>query len=106
MADSETIPARVEHHADAIPIGEIDAYSIWSGLTAEFCAGYLDGRDPSTPEPSANRHPAYLHSWEVGRAEIEGWVIPAAYSRARAAHIENGGDFYPYSAARAGEVGK
>ena len=74
------------------------AYSIWSGIAAEFVAGMLDGKDSSTPEPTANRHPAYRHSWEVGRAEAEGWVIPAQWSRDRAAHIEAGGDFYPYPA--------
>ena len=73
-----------------------DAYAIWQGIDAEFVAGYTDGRDPSTPEPTANRHPAYRHSWEVGRGAREGWVIPAAWSRARIAHIEAGGEFYPY----------
>lgn len=68
----------------------------YSGIDAEFFAGYRDGYDPTTPEPSANRHAAYRHSWEVGRAEAEGWVIPAAWSRTRVAHIEAGGDFYPY----------
>jgi hypothetical protein len=77
--------------------GALDAYAIWSGINAEFCAGYLEGRDPETPEPNANRHPAYRHSWEVGRAEKEGWVIPASFSRKRAAEIEAGGEFYPYA---------
>lgn len=36
----------------------------------EFVAGYLDGRDPGTPEPNANRSHCYRHSWAVGRAEI------------------------------------
>jgi len=69
----------------------MDYYAI-----SEFVAGAFDGRDPESPAPSANRHPAYLHGWEVARAEREGWVIPAAWSRARAAHIEAGGEFYPY----------
>lgn len=72
------------------------AYSIWEGLDAEFAAGMMDGKDLTTPEPSANRHPAYRHSWEVGRAEAEGRPISAALSRARAAHIEAGGEFYPF----------
>ena len=79
------------------PDRELDAYQIWSGIDAEFCAGYLDGKNPSTPEPSANRHPAYRHSWEVARLEIQGTPIPAAWSRDRAAHIHAGGDFYPYA---------
>ena len=74
---------------------DLDAYAVWSGIEAEFCAGYLDGRNLATPEPSVNRHPAYRHSWEVGRSEKEGWIIPASFSRQRAAHIEAGGDFYP-----------
>jgi len=74
----------------------MDAYAIWQGIDAEFVAGHMDGRDPHSPQPSANRHPAYLHSFEVARAEVEGWVIPAAWSRARVAAIEAGCEFYPY----------
>lgn len=59
-----------------------------SDLTDEFWEGYIDGRDPVSPEPSANRHPAYRHSFAVGRAELAGGPIPAAISRARAAIIE------------------
>jgi hypothetical protein len=75
---------------------QIDAYAIWEGLDAEFVAGSLDGRNPDSPEPSANRHPAYRHSWEVSRAEVNGKPIPAAFSRCRVAIIEAGGEFYPY----------
>lgn len=67
----------------------------FQGTEAEFVRGYNDGTDPTTPEPSGNRHPAYRHSWEVGRSETGGWIIPAQWSRDRAAHIEAGGDFYP-----------
>ena len=74
----------------------VDAYAIWRGIDAEFVAGALDGKDPNSPEPSANRHPAYLHAWEIARLELEGTVIPAHWSRKRAEHIEAGGDFYPY----------
>lgn len=70
------------------------------GIDAEFVAGMTDGRNLSTPEPSANRHPAYRHAWEVHRAEVEGWIIPADWSRQRAKHIEDGGDFYPYPCAQ------
>lgn len=76
---------------------DFDPYLIWQGIDAEFVAGHIDGRDLSTPEPSSQRHPAYRHSWEVGRGEVEGWTIPAAWSRARVAHIEAGGEFYPYA---------
>lgn len=38
----------------------------------EFSQGYLDGRDPDAPEPSANRSHRYRHSFAVGRAEIAG----------------------------------
>ena len=34
----------------------------------EFMEGYFDGRDPDSPQPSANRSHAYRHSWAVGRA--------------------------------------
>lgn len=51
----------------------------------EFNDGYRDGRDPTTPEPSANRSAPYRHSFAVGRAEIEGKPIPAHLSRERAA---------------------
>lgn len=74
----------------------IDWQRIFPGIDAHFCEGYHDGRILDTPTPSANRHPAYRHSWEVGRAEIEGRPIPAYFSRTRAALIEAGGAFYPY----------
>lgn len=54
-------------------------------ITREFMDGYHDGRDTDTPEPSANRHPAYRHSWEIGRAEREGEPIPYQFSNKRAA---------------------
>ena len=69
---------------------------IFTGIDAAFYDGYRDGGDLSTPEAGPNQHPAYRHSWEVARAEKEGWVIPADWSRKRAAHIEAGGDFYPF----------
>jgi hypothetical protein len=78
---------------------EIDWHKIFpTGMDAEFAHGYHDGRDPETPEPGANHHPAYRHSWEVGRREItHHWPIPVDFSRVRAAHIKAGGDFYPYA---------
>lgn len=36
-------------------------------LDAECCNGYFDGRRPDSPEPSSNRHPAYIHGFENGR---------------------------------------
>lgn len=71
-----------------------EAERAFAGSDAELVNGMIDGRDPSTPEPSANRHPAYRHAWDVHRAEIEGRPIPAALSRARIEHIEAGGDYY------------
>lgn len=59
------------------------------GLDDEFAAGYRDGRDPTTPDPSMNRSAAYRHSFAVGRAEIgTGEVLPAAILRDRAARAE------------------
>jgi hypothetical protein len=57
-------------------------------LDREFVAGYFDGRDLDCPEPSDNRHPAYVHSFNVGRAEKLGNPIPAWLSRLRAQRIE------------------
>jgi hypothetical protein len=54
----------------------------------EFVAGYLDGRDPNSPEPSDNRSHSYRHSFMVGRAEIEGKPIAAGTSRRSAADAE------------------
>lgn len=55
----------------------------------DFIDGYNDGRDPNAPEPSGNRHPAYKHSFEVARAELNNQPIPAHVSRARAKLIED-----------------
>lgn len=35
-------------------------------------AGYLDGRDLDSPEPTENRSWSYRHSFAVGRREVEG----------------------------------
>lgn len=53
----------------------------------DFIEGYLDGRDPNTPNPGENRSKAYLHSFNVGRVEINGTVIPAHVSRKAAQKI-------------------
>lgn len=76
---------------------DFDAYRIYDGIDAEFVQGYIDGRDHNSPVPSTNRDPAYRHSWDVGRAEIEGRPLPASFCRARAKHIEQGGEYYPAS---------
>lgn len=39
-------------------------------LDAECCAGYYDGRLPDSPEPGANRHPAYVHGFLNGRDDL------------------------------------
>lgn len=82
-------------------MADIDWKAIFpNGMDAEFAHGYRDGRDAETPEPGSNHHPAYRHSWEVGRREITNhWPIPADFSRVRIAHIEAGGEFYPYTEA-------
>lgn len=76
---------------------EDEIHRVWHGIDAEFVAGAFDGRDLDSPEPSVNRHPAYRHAWEVARAEKTGHPIPARLSRARAGHIESGGDFYSFA---------
>jgi hypothetical protein len=54
----------------------------------EMVNGYLDGRDPTSPEPSANRSWSYRHSFAVGRAEIEKLPILASVSRRSATAAE------------------
>lgn len=39
-------------------------------LDAECCNGYYDGRRINSPEPSSNRHPAYIHGFINGRDDI------------------------------------
>lgn len=56
-------------------------------VSDEFVHGYMDGRDPISPEPSANRSHRYRHSFAIGRAEIEGRVI-GTYEQAIAAAEE------------------
>lgn len=56
-------------------------------LEAEFAAGYHDGGDPASPEPSGNRSRAYRHSFEIRRRELAGDPIPASIARARVAEI-------------------
>lgn len=36
-------------------------------IDAECCDGYYDGRRVDSPEPSSNRHPAYIHGFRNGR---------------------------------------
>lgn len=50
----------------------------------EFINGYMDGLDLNNPQPSNNRHPAYVHSFNVARAELENKPIPADISRKKA----------------------
>jgi hypothetical protein len=60
-----------------------------SDIEKEFVDGYLDGRDKDSPEPNNNRHPAYKHSFNVGRAELRNEILPAHISRARAKLIKD-----------------
>lgn len=75
-------------------MSEIDWHAIYPDpFDAEFANGYYDGRRLDTPEPNANRHPAYRHSWEVGRLEVSGTPMPYQFAKSRAEHIEAGGSF-------------
>lgn len=38
-------------------------------IDQECCAGYYDGRRKDSPEPSGNRHPAYIHGFSNGRED-------------------------------------
>lgn len=56
----------------------------------EFVEGYMDGYDLLCPEPNGNRHPAYVHSFKIGRAEKTGGKIECAnVLRKRAKIIED-----------------
>lgn len=65
-----------------------DKYGL-TDIDHEFMDGYMDGRDKDAPPPNGNSHPAYKHSFEVGRAELRGDPIPAHISRAKAKLIED-----------------
>ena len=58
-----------------------------SNLDQEFIDGYMDGLNKDNPTPSGNRHPAYIHSFKVARAELSGKPIPADQSRKEAEKI-------------------
>jgi hypothetical protein len=49
-------------------MSEIDWAKVYPDtLDAECAEGYYDGRRPISPEPSSNRHPAYIHGFRNGR---------------------------------------
>ncbi|WLA83210.1 hypothetical protein [Bradyrhizobium elkanii] len=49
---------------------------------AEMVEGYLDGRKPDNPEPSANRSASYRHGFANGRDALSAWPrFPAAVLR-------------------------
>lgn len=60
-------------------------------MDQEFVDGYLDGHDLSTPVPSGNRRPAYVHSFKIGRAEAlrQEPTMTAQQARKRAKLIED-----------------
>ena len=56
----------------------------------EMVEGYLDGRDPDNPEPSANRSAAYRHGFQSGRDDLSRKPsAPFAQRRAEADRIIN-----------------
>ncbi|MGN7867733.1 hypothetical protein [Paracoccus sp. 22332] len=51
-------------------MGKPDFHAIYPDpLDAECCEGYWDGRRHDSPEPSGNRHPAYIHGFRNGRED-------------------------------------
>ena len=36
----------------------------------EMTDGYFDGRDPTSPAPSANRSASYRHGFQMGRDDL------------------------------------
>ena len=61
------------------------------GDDAEHMEGYRDGRNPDTPEPSANRSWCYRHSFTIGRMEIAGKPVVAEAAR-RSAELASAKD--------------
>lgn len=53
-------------------------------MSDEFVEDYRDGRDPDSPEPSANRSHSYRYSFAVGRAELRSNPIRADMARRKA----------------------
>ena len=56
---------------------------------SDFVEGYLDGRDLDAPTPSDNRSDEYKHSFDVGRREKSGSVLPAQAYRQRIMNINS-----------------
>ena len=58
----------------------------------ESWQGYVDGGDPSAPEPGENRSHLYRHSFEVARRERAGkhWPAHVAREKAEAARVLDG----------------
>ena len=54
----------------------------------DYVDGYMDGRDKGTPEPNDNRSERYKHSFNVGRAEIDGFPIPYDVSMSHVIVVE------------------
>lgn len=52
-------------------------------LDAECCEGYYDGRRPDSPEPSSNRHPAYIHGFRNGRDDARITLRPESAQERR-----------------------
>lgn len=58
----------------ATPVKE----GIWTQAEAEYAWGYFDGRRIDTDEPGPDMSPRYVHSFRIGRAEINGTPYPSA----------------------------
>jgi len=52
----------------------------------EMIEGYMDGRDPDSPEPSNNRSRAYRHGFQSGRDDLS--KKPSALYEVRRAQAE------------------
>ena len=71
--------------------GEINWTNLFPNpLDAEVAQGYRDGTRRDSPEPSANRHPAYIHGFKNGREDAG--ILPSGETaqerRARWAFIK------------------
>jgi hypothetical protein len=55
-------------------------------MNSEMVQGYMDGRNPDNPEPSANRSWSYRHGFQSGRDDLARKLSAPYDDRIRMAH--------------------
>lgn len=69
----------------------------------EMIDGYMDGRNPDNPEPSANRSRSYRHGFQSGRDDLARKLSAPFETRIKMAEEAIAADSDPYSALTASE---